>query len=123
MRKTKAAAVYGVLVTDLGAPLEALGDFVNYFSLEKGCQGGEWRFQGKLGFGGKFYLELDGMRVDCYPEDKHSNIKLLITRTNHRLSMLWQCECRTKPKSYAVDCPVHGTEDPETRKALGVETN
>lgn len=47
--------------------------------------GHEWRFQGALGFGGKFYN--DGRwRVGCYPEDKTAERGVMIDRANARLA-------------------------------------
>jgi len=54
----------------------------------------EWRFCGKLGFGGKFYMR-DSHRhdVSCYPEDRTPEREALIDTINERL--------KTLEKSYA----------------------
>ena len=46
----------------------------------------EWRFQGKLGFGGKYRSETN--KVDCYREDETTEVLLLIDDINHALSLL-----------------------------------
>lgn len=47
----------------------------------------EWRFQGKLGFGGKVRVlpDEDAIRVDCYPEDQTPERKRIIGVTNNKL--------------------------------------
>jgi hypothetical protein len=45
----------------------------------------EWRFQGSLGFGGKFFRDSNGYRVSCYPEDKTPERNAAISRANSRL--------------------------------------
>lgn len=46
----------------------------------------EWRFQGVLGFGGKYYFPEN--RVSCYHEDANSGIEELIMETNKMLTEL-----------------------------------
>jgi len=46
----------------------------------------EWRFQGSLGFGGKYWRKEN--RVTCYPEDETQERLETITATNAALSML-----------------------------------
>jgi hypothetical protein len=64
----------------------------------------EYRFQGALGFGGKFRLRPSGLephRVDCYPEDMNPTRRSIIEVTNKALSEL-----------DTADRPEYG-EDPE----------
>jgi len=52
-------------MTAVRSQLTPLGFIVEFTSKEP-CT--EWRFQGSLGFGGKF--RYPRMSVDCYPEDE-----------------------------------------------------
>ena len=46
----------------------------------------EFRFQGSLGFGGKFWVRNDGtMYVDCYPEDLNVFRQTMIDLINEAL--------------------------------------
>ena len=57
--------------------------FVTYF-----LGGGiEWRFQGSLGFGGKFYRGYQHY-VSCYPEDRSPKTDKVITRLNANIRAL-----------------------------------
>lgn len=84
----QAEAVYDVLVTHAGAPEFGREGFVTFMS-EVGCD--EYRFQGLLGFGGKFWPdERRGWRVTAYPEDerRHPAITDRIKRTNAALHLV-----------------------------------
>jgi hypothetical protein len=49
----------------------------------------EWRFQGNLGFGGKFRLRSDlSCAVDCYPEDETPARRETIQKANSALKEL-----------------------------------
>lgn len=56
----------------------------------------EWRFQGLLGFGGKFWNEWSYIeekykwRVSCYTEDENPKRLKLIEETNEKLNTLVQ---------------------------------
>lgn len=51
---------------------------------------GEFRFQGDLGFGGKFYWHPTwGWRVACYKEDENPQRKLIVDTVNRRLKEMW----------------------------------
>jgi hypothetical protein len=58
--------------------------------LISGASGGEYRFQGSLGFGGKLYVEDHGdrWRVSCYREDETSERREAIRKANKRLREL-----------------------------------
>lgn len=82
--------VYDILVKEAGAPEADRADFAQWFGRTS-----EWRFQGWLGFGGKFYYGSnwiagrpvnDKMRVDCYLEDKNQTRSLIIKQVNELLS-------------------------------------
>jgi len=77
--------IYDVLV-NLGSASESdRGQFVYVHSeSEYGCR--EWRFQGKLGFGGKYRSETN--RVDCYIEDETSERLELMAVMNDELLII-----------------------------------
>lgn len=77
--KEKADKVYDVLVEIGGADKTDRDNFV-YHHIE-GC--GEWRFSGKLGFGGKYLSEYN--KVTCYPEDETTERLKLINEINEKL--------------------------------------
>ena len=59
----------------------------------------EFRFSGKLGFGGKFWASR--FEVDCYPEDENKKRKKIIENTNNLLKI--ELERRVKlEKRYPV---------------------
>lgn len=71
----KANKIYDILVS-LGGANESERDNFIYYHIESfyGCD--EWRFGGKLGFGGKYRSITN--RVDCYQEDEDvERIKLI----------------------------------------------
>lgn len=49
----------------------------------------EYRFIGKLGFGGKIYLE-EPPRVSCYPEDSTPGRDRMIEAANKKLKGLYE---------------------------------
>lgn len=81
-----AEAVYAILVDTCGAPLGDPDGFVMHFT--EGVPTNEWRFQGALGFGGKF--RYPRMTVDCYPEDETPARLAAIQTANERLQALLQ---------------------------------
>ena len=81
----QANAVYDVLVQHAGARSEDREIFV---ILETGSWCREYRFQGKLGFGGKFYVDPDTWRVGCYREDLTADRQQILDVTNAALSGL-----------------------------------
>lgn len=84
MTEDKAKAVYQVLVEECGANSEDPLGFVAEFTSGEPCV--EWRFQGSLGFGGKF--RYPKMTVDCYPEDETPERVQAIHAANKRLAVL-----------------------------------
>jgi len=67
LSKEKADKVYDLLVSIGGASERDKGSFIHHHCVsEYGC--GEWRFQGKLGFGGKYFSRNN--RVCFYTEDE-----------------------------------------------------
>ena len=73
-------AVYDVLVREAGADAEewARRHFVYNHTPPQVCE--EFRFQGMLGFGGKYRSGTN--TVDCYPEDMTPERAEIIARTN-----------------------------------------
>jgi hypothetical protein len=79
---SQANQVYDVLQT-CGAAADDRDAFVAYAT--RGAPQ-EWRFMGKLGFGGKFYFH-DG-RVHCYPEDETVERIEVMCAANAELTLL-----------------------------------
>lgn len=90
MRQTltepEARAVYQVLVAEAGASASSVDveSFVIEFTSEMPTH--QWRFQGALGFGGKF--RFPQMTIDCYPEDETPDRLQSIDAANKRLADL-----------------------------------
>jgi hypothetical protein len=82
----KAQKIYDLLVS-LGGASENMRDSFIYHHCESedGC--GEWRFQGKLGFGGKYYSRIN--KVDSYTEDRTQEVADIIEKLNILLSEIW----------------------------------
>lgn len=84
-----ANAIYNLLVLLCDANESERHDFVQYMAGRPTTGGnGEWRFRGKLGFGGKFYVSPFGWRVDYYPEDKTLERDSTMKVVNERLRAL-----------------------------------
>jgi hypothetical protein len=79
----QANAVYTVLVEHAGAAEWQRDEFVQ-LHVEGRCD--EFRFQGDLGFGGKFWRH--DWRVSCYPEDETPARVEAIRVTNEALDQL-----------------------------------
>lgn len=78
--------IYDVLVAHCGAQDDKYDrlSFVQNFTSERPSM--EWRFQGALGFGGKF--RYPRITVDCYPEDETPKRKEMIQRVNSMLEQI-----------------------------------
>jgi hypothetical protein len=85
MNKNRANKIYDILV-NLGGASERMKDSFIYHHCESndGCD--EWRFGGKLGFGGKYRSRTN--TVDCYLEDETISKKHLIKNINLELSKI-----------------------------------
>lgn len=84
LTENQAEQVWAILAQECGASnlyWEKIS-FVNEFS--KDVPASEWRFQGSLGFGGKF--RFPRMSVDCYPEDLTPARREAIDKANSRLT-------------------------------------
>jgi hypothetical protein len=77
------SAVYSVLVEKAGAIESYRRDFI-YHHTEADHPCDEWRFQGKLGVGGKYWRRDN--RVSCYSEDSTPEREAIIAETNAALS-------------------------------------
>lgn len=83
-----AIKVYDILV-NLGGASESMREaFIHAHSLdaydEIPCW--EWRFEGKLGFGGKYWSKRN--KVDCYQEDENPERLKLIEQINAELAKI-----------------------------------
>lgn len=78
----KANAIYLILMEECGAPDRLVDDFI-YRVARQDPPTTEYRFQGDLGFGGKYYPKRN--RVSCYPEDETPERLKMIARCNDRL--------------------------------------
>jgi hypothetical protein len=83
-----ASQIYDILVEECGAPQSLREMFISYITTASGML--EFRYQGHLGFGGKFYASnWARWRTDCYIENKDSVRAAMIDRANRRLFKLW----------------------------------
>jgi hypothetical protein len=84
----QANALYDVVVAIAGAPENLREQWLHYATAEGSHFGGlEFRFQGKLGFGGK--LVYDGFRaayVNCYEEHRSPAKDAIMAATNIALA-------------------------------------
>lgn len=76
--------IYDVLVKLGGAWPDSRYMFVRSHA-EDNCK--EWRFQGHLGFGGKYRSRTNS--VDCYPEDMTPEKLRLIEQINAELALFY----------------------------------
>jgi hypothetical protein len=62
--------------------------FIHYVTKDDEWRSKEWRFQGALGFGGKFRINCNKPHpyVDCYPEHMTPERADMIERANARLA-------------------------------------
>lgn len=84
-----AARIWQVFVEECGCPNSAprFMEF-RYYLGRKATFGHEFRFQGALGFGGKFYNDGRKWWVSCYPEHKTPERLAMIAAANARLAAL-----------------------------------
>lgn len=85
MDKEIANKVYDVLVSIGGATESYRDSFIHHHTPPNSCD--EWRFGGKLGFGGKYRSRYN--TVDCYSEDETTERKNLIKKLNEALSLIF----------------------------------
>lgn len=76
--------VFDLLILHGGAHESMRSDFIFNHTSESPCN--EYRFQGSLGFGGKYYREKS--RVSCYSEDENTKRIVAIRVLNDALQEL-----------------------------------
>jgi hypothetical protein len=91
VNETEANLIFDTLVEHCGANESNRDSFVySHVSGEhlKDHGSSEFRFMGKLGFGGKFRINSGRFYVDYYQEDETSEIKAAAKKTNESLMQL-----------------------------------
>lgn len=78
--------VYDILIQECGANEGDRSSFC-LSQIEKDYPR-EWRFCGKLGFGGKFWRNSGRLYVNCYNEDETPERLEMIKKANERLAKL-----------------------------------
>lgn len=76
--------VFDILVDECGANEKMREEFLNYHISVEPCD--EFRFQGKLGYGGKYWRKDN--YVTCYEEDKTTSRVMMLTIANEKLDRL-----------------------------------
>lgn len=61
--------------------------FIRYY-LDDKFPGTEWRFQGDLGFGGKFWRDINHYRISYYSEDRTADRDAIVEKVNLLLKKL-----------------------------------
>ncbi len=74
----EASAVYDILIKHVDAPVSLRENFI--IVMVSGDANSEYRFQGKLGFGGKYRPATN--KVECYKEDENPERMALIWAVN-----------------------------------------
>lgn len=87
MSPALANTIYDILVEHAQASERNRDDFV--YCMGEALDRHEYRFQGSLGFGGKFYLNARGPRVSCYREDETEERCRAVITTNAALAAVW----------------------------------
>jgi hypothetical protein len=87
LEKALMERAYDILVEHLGASTGNKHSFVKAY-LETVRPAVEWRFGGRLGFGGKFWRNVGTISVSCYTEDNSPERTKLITKVNTLLAEL-----------------------------------
>jgi len=82
----QAAAVWKVLRLHAGASDSGRTSFISHVTDR---DAGEYRFQGKLGFGGKFYCS-GRWYVSNYKEDRTPETEQIISKVNRLLAVIQQ---------------------------------
>lgn len=96
LSETQALAAWKIMVEECGESDDELkrNYFLNYVTTKPG-QRKVFRFQGSLGFGGKFRLNSNrnfAPYVDCYREDETPKRLAAIERANARLLSMWSAQ-------------------------------
>lgn len=93
--------IYSILIQHAGAPISPhyRESFICHFT-EGPPFGVEWRFAGRLGFGGKFFRNdrSEHYYVTCYSEDSNSERKAILAKVNELLKELPYYEPNMRPQ-------------------------
>lgn len=103
------AQVYDVLVQRAGAHegmREHFLDTCERWAAKDPYQTNEFRFVGKLGMGGKFWLCPESFHVSCYSEDSTPERREIIEKTNSELKKLFVApeEAILQPEDECPNC-------------------
>jgi len=82
-----ALGLYKVLMDRCGATAYWKDDFVRWFTTAEPSWNREFRFQGDLGFGGKFWRNHGHFYVSCYAEDETQPIRAVMNAVNDELAL------------------------------------
>jgi hypothetical protein len=85
--ETEAGAIYDILVNVCGAHCDER-ERENFVQSVGSPHFTEWRFQGTLGFGGKFWNNASRWYVNCHQEDETPARQLTIDKANVALATL-----------------------------------
>ena len=85
MNKERFNRIFDLLVTIGGAQESMRGNFIHCHVVNP-IDSSEYRFQGNLGFGGKYWSRTNS--VSCYPEDENHKTKKIMDRLNAELARL-----------------------------------
>lgn len=105
INQATAREIYRILMVYAGAPPQQLEHFLS--CMDSNVQ--EYRFGGKLGFGGKLRIG-DSWFVDCYPEDLDDTSATIMKATNSRLKRLYRskmCVCQMVVKREISGVSLH----------------
>lgn len=83
-----AQQVWDILVEACGAYPEMPGDFIYWWEKDDPISDTEYRFQGRLGFGGKFWRYRGRHFVTCYTEDETEERLAMIESADAKLELL-----------------------------------
>lgn len=86
LTRDQANRVFDILVAHAGAREDLRNQFVHYVTQPANFLY-EFRFQGKLGFGGKAYITRSTWTVGCYTEDESPAHQAIIKKVNALLEI------------------------------------
>lgn len=81
----QADAIYDILVEHCGASNSAFSRDL-FVSTQTCSTCVEYRFQGAIGFGGKFWVNDERLYVSCYPEEETPKVLKMIEAANTALA-------------------------------------
>lgn len=89
MNEDMARWIWELLVKEAGARYADWQSFMPYITDPKPHGYREFRFQGKLGFGGKLNHKQGEIYISCYPEDVTPQRQEIIQKVNYRLGEMY----------------------------------